>query len=186
MDKFNWFFDKDRYTVYKTFKHDSSIVYRMTTWTNWIAYTASWLLPTKVNVVFLKVQSNTNFAAAYDALRSSGLTLDANARSGLDGNVKEMFGQKIQIWNTVAGGDIKSFCVRNMGQVYLAVEEVGHLRIFYAVWEPDVEKRPRTDGFQEFCAEKYQAQLTHAKWEKSLRGPVKWIAGKLLFGGDSG
>jgi hypothetical protein len=116
MEKFNWFFDKDRYTIYKTFKHDSSVVYRMTTWTDLTAYVASWITPTKVNV------SNTTYAGAYDALRSAGLKLDASVRNGLDDNVIEMLGQRIQVWNTVAGSDIKKFCARNMNQVDLAVE----------------------------------------------------------------
>ncbi|KAL5614140.1 hypothetical protein FOVSG1_003203 [Fusarium oxysporum f. sp. vasinfectum] len=180
MESFNWFFDKDRYTVYKTFKHDSSVVYRMTTWTNLIAYTASWVTPTKVNVIFLKVQGNTSFTDAYDALSRAGLKLDPNSRNGLDGSVGAMVSQKVQLWNTVNGKYIKTFCTKNLDQVEIAVEEIGHLRIFYIVWEPERSREPRTAGFREFAASNFKAQLTHAEWEKALRGPIKWFGKHLL------
>ncbi|KAH6889623.1 hypothetical protein B0T10DRAFT_571594 [Thelonectria olida] len=185
MQSFNWFFDKDRYTVYKTFKHDSSVVYRMTTWTNLIAYTASWFTPTKVNVIFLKVQSNSLFPNAYDALSTAGLKLDPNSRNGLDDSVGKMAAQKAQFWNTVAGRDIKTFCAKNQDQLEIAVEEIGHLRIFYIVWEPDRGKQPRTGGFREFAAANFKAQLTHSEWEKALRGPIKWLGGQLIGLGSS-
>jgi hypothetical protein len=181
MDKFNWFFDKDRYTVYKTWHHDSSVVYRLTTWTNLIAYASSFVTPTKVNIIFLKVQES-GFSNAYEALRKSGLTLDANAKHGLDDNAITMGAQKIKMWNTTSGADIKEFCRKNQKQVSVAMEETGHMRIFYIVWEPEVAKEPRVEGFKEFCTEHFKAQLTFKEWNEGLKKPVKWLAGALVFG----
>lgn len=56
MSTFNWMFDKNRFTVYKTWRYDSSVVYRLTTWTNTAAYLGNLLrLGIKMNVIFLKV-----------------------------------------------------------------------------------------------------------------------------------
>jgi hypothetical protein len=79
---FNWMFDKDRFTVYKTWRHDSSIVYCLTAWTNTAAYLGNLLrLGVKTNVILLKAQK-PGFVSAYDVLKRAGLALDPAARTG--------------------------------------------------------------------------------------------------------
>lgn len=85
-----------------------------------IAYAASWILPTKVSVIFLKVQTST-FPLAYDKLENSGLKLDAGDRMGVDDNAATMAARKAAVWKTVAGKDIKAFCRRNIDQVEVAM-----------------------------------------------------------------
>ena len=182
MDKFNWLFGTDRFTLYKSWNHQSSTVYRFTTWTNVTAYLSSWILPTKTNIIFLKVQKPT-FSGAYDALKKAGLELDSDARSGLSNTPVGMLGQKIAFWQTTSGADIKAFCRRNLGQVSIAMEEIGHLRVFLTVWEPDKGKEHSLDGLKEFATENFKAQLTHAEWEKALRAPFKAIAKTALLAG---
>ncbi|KID86700.1 hypothetical protein MGU_06172 [Metarhizium guizhouense ARSEF 977] len=186
MDKFNWFFDFDRYIIYKTWCYDSSVVYRMTTWTNEPAYICGWVSDVKTNIIFLKVQSNSHYSSAYNALRKAGLELDANARNGLEDSFGQMATQKMRFWNAVKGKDIKRFCASHCDQMEISVEELGHNRIFYIIWEPDKNKQPRIRGFKEFAHSRFELQITHAEIEKKLRTPVKWVAAKLFFdGGES-
>lgn len=117
-----------------------------------LAHTASWLTPTKVNVIFLKVQTSATFPDAYDAISEADLALDESTKNGLDGNVAQVAARKLKLWDTISGGDIKD-------QISLDVEEVGHLRMFYIVWEPDRTKKPRTDGFRELTAANFKAQV---------------------------
>lgn len=181
MDKFTWFFPADRFTLYKTWKHNSSVIYRLTTWTNWAAYGLSWFTPTKVNVLFFKIQTQ-NYIDAFDMLKAEGLELDASARTGLDDSVGSMVLQKGALWKTTPGGKIREFCKSNISQISVAMEEIGHLRIFLIVWEPDSSKNPTLDGFKEFAVEHFKAQLTHAEWEKALRAPFKKVAKIVLLG----
>ena len=182
MEKFNWLFDTDRFTLYKTWTYKSSVVYRFTTWTNVTAYVSSWILPTKINVIFFKVQK-PSFSTAYDALKSSGLELDADARTGLSNTPAGMLGQKVAFWETTAGSDIKAFCRKNLDQITIAMEEIGHLRIFLIVWEPQKGKPPVLEGLKEFATENLKAQITHAEWEKAVRAPFKAIGKAALLAG---
>lgn len=183
MDKFNWLFSTDRFTLYKTWHHNSSTVYRFTTWTNVTAYLSSWLLPTKTNIIFLKVQNKPTFAGAYDALKSAGLELDPDARTGLSNSPAGMLGQKLAVWQTTAGADIKAFCRAHLDQVSIAMEEIGHMRVFLIAWEPDKSKEASLDGLREFATENFKAQLTHAEWEVALRAPFKAVAKAVLRAG---
>jgi hypothetical protein len=94
MSTFNWMFDKDRFTVYKAWRHDSSVVYRLTTWINTTAYLGNLLrLGVKTKATFLNVQK-TGFISAYDALERAGLEPDPAARDGLSNSVGSMAVQK--------------------------------------------------------------------------------------------
>lgn len=113
MSTFKWMFDKDRLTVYKTWRRDSSVAYRLTTWTNTMAHLGNLLrLGVKTNVIFLKVQK-PGFIPAYDALKRAGLKLDPATRDGLSNTVGSMAVQKAAFWQTTSGNDIMGFCRRN-------------------------------------------------------------------------
>lgn len=185
MDKFNWLFDVDRFTLYKTWTQKSSVVYRFTTWTNLTAYLSSWISPAKINVIFLRVQK-PSFTSSYDALKSAGLELDPDARTGLSNTPAGMVGQKIAMWQTTAGSDIKSFCRNNSEHIAIAMEEIGHLRVFLIEWEPDLEKKPTLEGLKEFAVDNFKAQLTHAEWEQAMRAPFKAVGKAILLAGLGG
>ncbi|KAG9251966.1 uncharacterized protein F5Z01DRAFT_691544 [Emericellopsis atlantica] len=182
MDKFNWLFGVDRFTLYKTWTHQSSVVYRFTTWTNMTAYLSSYILPTKENVIFLRVQK-PSFSSSYDALKAAGLELDPDARTGLANTLAGMLGQKLAFWETTAGSDIKTFCRDHLDHIAIAMEEIGHLRLFLIVWEPDHEKKATLEGLKEFAIENFKAQLTQAEWEQAMRASFKAVAKASLLAG---
>ncbi|CAA7269329.1 unnamed protein product [Cyclocybe aegerita] len=181
MNSFNWMFDKDRFTLYKTWKHDSSVVYRMTTWTNTTAYFASFILPVKTNIIFLKVQEPT-FEAAYDTLKNAGVELDPAARAGFDNSIGRMAVQKVAFWQTVSGKGIMEFCRRNAKNVEVGIQEVGNQRIFTIVWAPKGE-RVRKEDMDAFIGDNFRLQLTHAKLglEKKALDAIVWIAKSVLL-----
>jgi hypothetical protein len=178
MEKLNWTFPIDRFVLYKTWNHDSSVVYRFTTWTNAIAYPSSFVTPAKSSIIFLKVQEST-YAKAYSKLKGAGLEIDRAAEKGISDNVGTMVGQKIAFWKTTGGKSIKTFLRANIDRIEIVVEEIGPYRIFLIVWEPD-KGEPRLQGLKEFSLEHFKAQLTLAQWTEALQKPFKAIGRAVL------
>ncbi|KAK0717336.1 hypothetical protein B0T26DRAFT_596103, partial [Lasiosphaeria miniovina] len=169
----------DRFIVYKTYSHDNSTIYRLTTWTNVSAWALGWVLPIKITVIFLKVQQPTP-AGAYDRLKQAGLTLPAGSRGGLADDADTVVEQWAKPWNSVSSGDITAFCDANMDQIKVGVQETGYLRIVTIVWAPDDkggDAPPRMRGMAEFIKDRFRVQKDAAKWESVARVPIKWIVG---------
>jgi hypothetical protein len=61
----------------------------------------------------------------------------------------------------MSGGKVRDFCRNNINRIRIAVEEIGHLRIFLIVREPNLSKNPILNGLKEFAVENFKAQLTH-------------------------
>ncbi|KAK6823118.1 hypothetical protein RU639_005971 [Aspergillus parasiticus] len=189
MDKFTPTFDCDRFTVYRTWKCQGSVIYQMTTWTDAAAYGLSWISPTKLNVVFLKVQLPT-FHESYDKLAASGVELNPDTRNGLSHDLGTMLSQRIAPWETISGRAIKDLCREHPNDIIIAAPEVvGHLRIFSIVWAPQENDRPRLQGMRDFVQENFAWQLRESKIESVIRAPVQWVgstAARLFLWGSLG
>ncbi|CAA7269325.1 unnamed protein product [Cyclocybe aegerita] len=131
MSSFNRMFDKDRFTLYKMWNHDSSIVYRVTTWISATTYCTSFVLLVKINKIFLKIREPT-LEAACDAHKNTEVELDPAARAGFDNSIKRKAIQKAAFWQAVSGKDTREFC-RKAENLEVGVQEVGNRRIFTIV-----------------------------------------------------
>ncbi|KAL5692949.1 hypothetical protein EMGR_005498 [Emarellia grisea] len=119
----------DRFIVYKTWKHDDSVIYHLATWTNITAYFTNLLFPScKVTVIFLKVQL-PEYPDAFNALGDEGVELSDNVKYGLDDDIGTELKQKIEMWNSVSSADIKQFCDKHIDQVEVGIQEAGYFRI---------------------------------------------------------
>lgn len=136
----------DRFIVYKTWKHDDSVIYHLATWTNITAYFTNLLFPScKVTVIFLKVQL-PEYPDAFNALGDEGVELSDNVKYGLDDDIGTELKQKIEMWNSVSSADIKQFCDKHIDQVEVGIQEAGYFRIVTVVWEPEKGSLPRIAG----------------------------------------
>ncbi|KAL3447806.1 hypothetical protein BJX65DRAFT_276742 [Aspergillus insuetus] len=175
MDNFTPTFGCDRFIVYRTWIYESSIIYQMTTWTDITAYGLSWFSPTKLNVIFLKVQL-PSFQEAYDKLSTSGVELDPDIRNGLNHDLETIISQKIAMWKTIPGDSIKSLCRAYSSDIIVAPPEVvGHLRIFTIIWAPQDNDRPTLEGMPGFIHENFAWQLWESKAESVARKPIQWF-----------
>lgn len=179
MDSLNLLFTLDRFCAMKTWRHDDSIVYRFNTIGAETSWAMNWVFPPcKANNIFLKVQNSPSFESAYDQLATAGLDIDPDARKGLSNTLLGMLGQRIAIWESNSGESFKDFFRRNLNDIRIGMQEVGHMRIFIIVWSPRgaSAEAVRSDDMNAFIREHFRAQLTQADWESYLRTPVKWIA----------
>ena len=134
MSTFNCMFDKDRFTVYKTWGHNPSVVYRLTTWTN----TMPWQL------LAAGCQDECYFLESPEArIRFRLRRPQARTPRAPAGSTRWVIQycrvhavQKAALWQTTSGDDIVHFCRRNAKNLEVGVQEVGHQRIFMIIWAP--------------------------------------------------
>jgi len=191
-------FASDNFTLYKTWLHDRSVIYRFTTWTNvtsWLGNTLGFNV--KTSVIFLKVQ-DTYMAAAYDALKREGIVLDPTVReNGLNDSLGTMAVQKAKlIFGTTSGKDILAMCKKHVttGKVSVEVREEGYIRLYTIVFSPNGTKLRGRD-MKDFVDKNFAMQIGHGRNhpEKALIVAIRNImtlenAGEALLGDgeDSG
>jgi hypothetical protein len=172
----------DRFIVYKTWKHDDSVIYHLATWTNITAYFTNLLFPScKVTVIFLKVQL-PEYPDAFNALGDEGVELSDNVKYGLDDDIGTELKQKIEMWNSVSSADIKQFCDKHIDQVEVGIQEAGYFRIVTVVWEPEKGSLPRIAGMHKFIENNW-IWKKESEAEEVLRMPFRFITNAALVGG---
>jgi hypothetical protein len=171
-------FPVNSFGLAKSWKHDSSVVYKFESLTGELGVAMNWILPAwKCSVIFLKVQIGS-FPDAHEAVRQSGLPIWRDAKNGVPTDFKAAIEKTFEPETALEGRDIMNWVEKNKKNIEILCMEIGCLRIYTIVFAPKGDAI-RIKDMKDFISENYKLQVGAAKVDNVVKTPIKLLWGAL-------